>query len=142
MRRGQFRDENLLLTQQFQHAQRQTQATEERSQRSRERQAWDRVDELNEECEELGEEVRSLRDQLARSKALNRLTMIQNRGLVETIRHLRKSWTPENPQELAYKEKISPLIELKIGQVESDAEVVRQIESELDQKTAPVPQTR
>ncbi len=130
------------MTYQFLQGQRQTQAAEERSQRARERRAWDRVDELNEECEELGEEVRSLRDQLARSKAFIRLLLIQKKGLIKVINYLKRAWDPRNPAERGLKEDINPLFHSEIEKIQSDAECMRQIEQEIEDRTAPAPPSR
>ena len=142
MRHGQIRDENLLMTQRHLHAKRQTQVADENSQRTRENQAWATVDELNEECDQLTEEVQSLRDQLSRSKALNRLVLLQKKGLIQAIGHLKQSWEPKDQNEVGLKEDINPLVRQEIGKIEANPAAVQEIEQEIERQTAPAPRPR
>lgn len=142
MRHGQIRDENLLMTQRHLHAKRQAQAADEHSQRSRENQAWATVDELNEECDQLTEEVQSLKDQLSRAKALNRLVLIQKKGLIQAIGHLKRAWEPKDHRELGLKEDINPLVRKEIEKIEADPVAIQVIEQEIERQTAPAPRPR
>ncbi len=133
----------------------------------REDKAWDRVEELNEECDQLAEENRKLREQLSgrgnqnearlaqanneqlakenhelkqqltRSRALNKLTMIQSKGLLDTIKHLKKNWDPSDASESSYKEKMAPLVDKNIEKVKSNPEVVKKIEEDIENEVNP-----
>src|SRR5690606_37928538 len=100
------------------------------------RQAWDRVDELNEECDELSGQVESLKEQLSRSKAFNRLVLIQNKGLIQAINHLKRSWEPRDQNEVELKKDINPLVRKEIRKVEGDAGAIQGIEQEIERQTA------
>lgn len=85
---------------------------------------------------ELEDEVTDLREQLSRSKALNRLVMLQKEGLIDTVRHLRKSWNPSDPQEASYKEDIKPLIQEKTDNLKDDAGVQQMIEGNIERNVS------
>lgn len=93
--------------------------------------------EVSEECDALSDKVRELNDQLTRSKALNRLTMIQNRGLLETVKHLKEAWVPSDPKESPLKENINPLVKQNIDRMEGDAAVNNAIEEKIENHIKP-----
>lgn len=93
------------------------------------------------EVEEQAEEIAQLREQLTKSKALNRLSLIQNKGLLDTVRHLRRAWNPTDPAEAALKDDMKPLLYGKIDEVAQNPEELKKIDEKIEQTTA-VPRRR
>lgn len=123
---------------------------EERSRRFRQRlqaqQGFDQVNEaqrrgavlsqaaeLNEECDRLHGQLQEAKADLAKSRALYRLSLIKQDGLVHTIRHLKEKWQPLEASEADLKQSINPLVKRMIDSVENSPEAMASIDARVNE---------
>jgi chromosome segregation ATPase len=94
---------------------------------------WDFAEELQRDNERLRAEADELREHLARSNTLVRLTGIQAEGLLNTVRHLKRSWSPDDPKEADLKNKIKPLVDKQVEAARKDPSIIAKIEADINE---------
>jgi len=80
---------------------------------------------------DLEKENKKIKGLLDRAKGLARMTLLERDGLVDVIKHLKKSWTPPE-DELHYKKTIQPLVDEIVELAKNDSSKQASVEDRLD----------